>query len=94
MAYIAGNAIYIRLVQYLKDELAVTKVCGGGVLVKNNTFSNNIGLKKTNGGAISVVCSLKDEDGLLKQSSATTAYDLTPPDKRRYKHRFPTDPES
>jgi hypothetical protein len=56
MAYVAGNAVYIRMTADVSDPL-IEQACGGGVLVEKNGFYNNIGLKKTNGGAMSIVCS-------------------------------------
>jgi hypothetical protein len=51
MAYLSGNAIYIR---YLKGE-GSTSLCGS-LLLRNNTFERNTGLKIHNGGAVSVTC--------------------------------------
>jgi hypothetical protein len=31
-------------------------LCGGGILISDNTFKNNIGMKVHNGGAVSVTC--------------------------------------
>ena len=52
MAYFAGNAIYIAHTSNRIDDYEDYKnMCGAGVLVDNNNFEGNIGLKKHNGGA-------------------------------------------
>jgi hypothetical protein len=53
MAYFSGNAIYIR---FTKKSSDLTGICGGGILLSYNTFTNNIGMKSHNGGAVSIVC--------------------------------------
>ena len=96
MAYIAGNAIYVRLTQRIGNEEEAGHVCGGGVLIRNNGFFKNIGLKKTNGGAVSILCSLlnetltSDRDKYdLEATSGIQPYDLTPPWDRRHNYVGP-----
>lgn len=52
MAYFSGNAIYIRNTQRSTD---LTNICGSAWL-DSNTFTNNIGTKKHNGGAVTASC--------------------------------------
>lgn len=54
MAYFSGNAVYIR--STLKKVSILNQNCGGGVDIEDNIFTNNIGLKIHNGGALSVQC--------------------------------------
>ena len=53
MAYFSGNAIYIRNSMQITSNS--TTICGGATIY-NNTFTNNIGMKAHNGGAISITC--------------------------------------
>jgi len=90
MSYLAGNAVYIRLTANVQDP-RVEQVCGGGVLVEKNGFYNNIGLKKTNGGAVSIVCSYIDNKepqplDVLKLSGIRP-FDLVKPEDRRRDHK-------
>lgn len=61
-AYISGNAIFIRNTQRQSNP---NKFCAG-VTISNSVFERNVGMRRSNGGGISVVCqflnSLKHED--------------------------------
>ena len=50
MAYIEGNAIFVR-----PTKVSAHDVCGS-VTIRSNVFVNNIGMKVHNGGAIAAVC--------------------------------------
>jgi hypothetical protein len=54
MAYFSGNAVYIRNTLPMRD---LHKLCVG-VLTTGNYFGYNIGLKKHNGGAMTIVCDI------------------------------------
>ena len=64
MAYWAGNAFHISLtirIAYAADSDAGTpsdawQTCGAGILIDDNFFQGNIGLKKHNGGAGVIRC--------------------------------------
>lgn len=59
MSYLAGNAFYISLTMQMKYAgIDVTQTCGSQILIESNTFSNNIGMKRHNGGAGVLHCSL------------------------------------
>ena len=57
MAYIAGNAIHIsnkmRMIVSGQDS---RQTCGNGILIEDNFFHGNIGMKKHNGGALVIRC--------------------------------------
>ena len=57
MAYFAGNAFHIshkmRMIETNHDS---RQVCGAGILIEDNFFYGNIGLKKHNGGAGVIRC--------------------------------------
>ena len=60
MSYLAGNAVYILesfKIDHAEDD-DYKRVCGAGILIEDNNFSNNIGLKKTNGGAVVIRCDI------------------------------------
>jgi hypothetical protein len=50
MAWARGGAVYIRAT-YIGDK----KVCGG-IVIKENTFTNNLVWLKNTGAAISIHC--------------------------------------
>lgn len=52
MAYVSGNAIYIRS----RRNVTSDQYCGG-VVLDENIFKNNLGLKTSNGGAATFICS-------------------------------------
>ena len=61
MAYWAGNAFHIQMVVrmyngYLSGASDAWQVCGAGILIEDNYFGNNIGLKRHNGGAGVIRC--------------------------------------
>ena len=57
MAYVAGNAIHIshkmRMIVSGQDS---RQTCGSGILIEDNFFYGNIGMKKHNGGAMVIRC--------------------------------------
>jgi hypothetical protein len=57
MAYFAGNAFHLtyRMRMYVEDYDA-QQVCGAGILIEDNSFIGNIGLKKHNGGVGVIRC--------------------------------------
>ena len=72
MAYFAGNAYYIthtvkRIVSYV-DYL---NMCGAGVMIDDNLFQENIGLKKHNGGAAVHNCIYYDSASYLDKFGFT-----------------------
>jgi len=72
-AYFSGNCIYIRATKKEDDH---KEVCGG-VDIEVSNFQNNAGMKKTNGGAITVMCeTLTNTNHLdyLSTSSFTSIY--------------------
>lgn len=69
MAYFAGNAFHISLRQrFLYPNWDAMHVCGAGILIEDNFFKNNIGLKRHNGGAGVLRCT-KTEDATLDHYS-------------------------
>eukprot|EP00350_Pseudokeronopsis_sp_OXSARD2_P009882 CAMPEP_0170547970 /NCGR_PEP_ID=MMETSP0211-20121228/6277_1 /TAXON_ID=311385 /ORGANISM="Pseudokeronopsis sp., Strain OXSARD2" /LENGTH=93 /DNA_ID=CAMNT_0010853223 /DNA_START=745 /DNA_END=1026 /DNA_ORIENTATION=+ len=55
MAYLSGNAIYVRNSVRLGEENAIC----GGIDITRNTFEDNVGGSFfSNGGAVSVSCEL------------------------------------
>jgi hypothetical protein len=52
MAYLSGGAIFVR--NSLKNN---SYICGG-VHIRNSYFFRNMGLRKSNGGAVTIVCEL------------------------------------
>lgn len=79
MAYISGNSIYIRNTQIVAN---ISSVCGG-VVIQNNMFDGNVGLKIHNGGAISGYCELLSNNQLedYYHSSSYKAYNSTRSDR-------------
>ena len=76
MAYFTGNAIYYASTKYFlapnTGEDSKT-LCGGGLSVNRNTFENNIGLKKHNGGAIALRCLVfQNESNWFKANNKTS----------------------
>jgi hypothetical protein len=69
MAYLGGNAVYIRNTRRI-DRMG--DACAG-VGFDSNYFSSNIGLKTSNGGAIGAVCKLLDNP-LHQDYMASSAY--------------------
>ena len=62
MAYFAGNAFYISLVKRsIEDFVDHLQMCGTGILVQENQFYGNIGMKRHNGGAGVIRCHLEDK---------------------------------
>ena len=52
MAYLGGNAVYIAHTNTrVEDFVDHINMCGVGVVVQDNHFEGNFGLKKHNGGA-------------------------------------------
>ena len=52
MAYLGGNAIYIAHTNNrVEDFVDYRNMCGVGVVVQDNHFVGNVGLKRHNGGA-------------------------------------------
>ena len=58
MAYLSGNAVYIRY--KLRKNVIKNSNCGG-VLISDNIFEGNTGLKIHNGGAITAICDYMDD---------------------------------
>ena len=57
MAYFAGNAIFMAHTNNrIVDFEDYKNMCGAGVVVDNNNFEGNIGVKKHNGGAYRHIC--------------------------------------
>jgi hypothetical protein len=56
MAYVSGNAVYIRLAKSSEND-----TCKTPGLFSNNNFNNNLGLKLHNGGAVTVRCTVVNE---------------------------------
>ena len=53
MAYLSGGAVYVRSV-ILESDLPVA-ICAG-VHILNSVFTMNMGLVKSNGGAVTLFC--------------------------------------
>ena len=80
MAYFAGNAIYYAATipaTAVTESAESQALCGGGVIVHENTFENNIGLKKHNGGAIAFRClRYHHTDGLFIANGQSSKIDF------------------
>ena len=63
MAYMSGNAFFIintyRLAVPYEDHL---RMCGAGILIENNHFQGNIGMKRHHGGAGYIGCEWESYD--------------------------------
>ena len=58
MAYFSGNGFYLRNYKRVgKSSIDIYMMCGSA-LITASKFENNIGLRKHNGGAATVICSL------------------------------------
>ena len=75
MAYLSGNAVYIRTPQ---NDLVSNSFCGG-VTLENNSFTGNIGLKIHNGGAVSFVCSVLPSTHDAHDDNAVFTYNKSIP---------------
>ena len=60
MAYWAGNVFHIqmnvRMFSGLQGDSDAWQTCGAGILIEDNFFTNNVGLKKHNGGVGVIRC--------------------------------------
>lgn len=57
MAYFAGNAFHISYkMKMINGDSDSRQTCGSGVLIYDNFFYGNIGLKRHNGGAFVIRC--------------------------------------
>ena len=56
MAYFAGNAFYISSTLRSTALFDYLQFCGAGIMIEDNLFENNIGMKRHNGGAGVVRC--------------------------------------
>jgi hypothetical protein len=82
MAYLSGGAIFHR--STLKDTDIRTQICGGGVAVFSSIFYQNLGMIKSNGGAMTIICDYLDKYDLKDYLSTgrvskvnTTGYTIT-----------------
>lgn len=69
MAYLSGNAVFIRNSRLVDD---VDEMCAG-ITMNNNQFTENLGTKRSNGGAISLVCKVL-EDVKHEDYESTSSY--------------------
>ena len=57
MAYFAGNAFHLTYkMRMYEADYDSQQVCGAGILIEDNSFIGNIGLKKHNGGVGVIRC--------------------------------------
>ena len=61
MAYWAGNAFHIQMTLkmyhgYMTGNSDAWQTCGSGILIEDNFFAKNIGMKRHNGGAGVIRC--------------------------------------
>ena len=57
MAYFAGNAFHLTYkMRMYETNYDAEQVCGAGILIEENSFIGNIGLKKHNGGVGVIRC--------------------------------------
>ena len=56
MAYFAGNAFYISSTMRSTGLFDYLQFCGAGIMIEDNVFENNIGMKRHNGGAGVIRC--------------------------------------
>ena len=71
MAYFAGNAIYVSNTMKMITSDDNYKTCGAGILIDDNKFLGNIGMKKHSGGAVAVRCSITDSSTTTSISTST-----------------------
>ena len=60
MAYVAGNAFYIKPTMRTNTAIDYRQFCGAGILIDSNIFEGNIGMKRHNGGAGVIRCRRSD----------------------------------
>ena len=69
MAYFAGGAVYIRLTKW---ESRLEEICAG-FSIEGDVYSENMGLKTSSGGALSIVCDYLT-DYSLEDYGMTSSY--------------------
>lgn len=75
LAYFSGGAVFVR--NPLKES-ELTQICGG-VSITNSMFSQNQGLKKSNGGAVTIYCDVLNNyynEKELQQTSRILKYSI------------------
>jgi hypothetical protein len=75
MAYFSGNAVYITPTMQFSNIFSPGQQCAG-VNIISNIFTNNLGLKVHNGGALSVVCSYQYDNSDLNYDSTSDYSDF------------------
>lgn len=78
MAYFAGNAFHITSsVQLMEDYVDYKQMCGAGILIEDNLFYGNIGMKRHNGGAGVIRCTqMLDANDIFVNDHTTSGYPL------------------
>ena len=78
MAYFAGNAFHITSsVRLIEPYLDYLQMCGAGILIEENLFYGNIGMKRHNGGAGVVRCAHKQAwTDIFVEDHTTSGYPL------------------
>ena len=81
MAYFSGNAVFV---QGRKREDRRLDACSMGILAQSDTFYQNFGFKHTDGGAVSLYCSLVSDENELDylRSSGVPVANYTVDDRR------------